>query len=95
MKRKKERRPFSTTRLKNQILNVVKNPFNMIVLVSLIVLFCLIVIPLLTMVKSTFTLAQSELRRNPGASVGDFTLYYWKYMISADSTEGMIRGRVM
>ena len=29
-------------RFKNQFLNVVKNPFNMIVFVSLIVLFCLI-----------------------------------------------------
>ena len=66
---------MTKTRLKNLILNVVKNPFNMIVLVSLIVLFCLIVIPLLTMVKETFTLAQSELRRVDG-KVGDFTLYY-------------------
>ena len=90
MKRKKERRPFSTTRLKNQILNVVKNPFNMIVLVSLVVLFCLIVIPLLTMVKSTFTLAQSELRRNPGAHVGDFTLYYWKYMIASNMSKAVL-----
>ena len=71
------KKPLTKKRLKNLILNVVKNPFNMIVLVSLIVLFCLIVIPLLTMVKSTFTLAQSELRRVDG-KVGDFTLYYWK-----------------
>jgi len=74
------KKPLTKKRLKNLILNVVKNPFNMIVLVSLIVLFCLIVIPLLTMVKSTFTLAQSELRRVDG-KVGDFTLYYWKYML--------------
>ena len=90
MKRKKERRPFNATRLKNQILNVVKNPFNMIVLISLIVLFCLIVIPLLTMVKSTFTLAQSELRRNPGAHLGDFTLYYWKYMIASSMSKAVL-----
>ena len=46
------KKPLTKKRLKNLILNVVRNPFNMIVLVSLIVLFCLIVIPLLTMVKS-------------------------------------------
>ena len=62
----------------------------MIVLISLIVLFCLIVIPLLTMVKSTFTLAQSELRRNPGAHVGDFTLYYWKYMIASSMSKAVL-----
>ena len=55
MKRKNVKRPFSKTRLKNQILNVVKNPFNMIVAVSMVILFCLIVIPLLQMIASTFT----------------------------------------
>ncbi len=84
------KKPLTKTRLKNLILNVVKNPFNMIVLVSLIVLFCLIVIPLLTMVKSTFTMAQSELRRNPGAAVGDFTLYYWKYMLSGAMAKAVL-----
>ena len=83
------KKPLTKKRLKNLILNVVKNPFNMIVLVSLIVLFCLIVIPLLTMVKSTFTLAQSELRRVDG-KVGDFTLYYWKYMLAGKLSKAVL-----
>ncbi len=70
-------------RFKNQFLNVVKNPFNMIVFVSLIVLFCLIVIPLLQMIASTFTAAKGEIRRI-GGNVGDFTLYYWRYIISSN-----------
>ena len=80
MKRKKERRPFNKVRLKNQILGVVKNPFNMIVAISLVILFCLIVIPLLQMVASTFTAARTEIKRI-GGEVGDFTLYYWKYLL--------------
>lgn len=80
MKRKRERRPFNKTRLKNQILNVVKNPFNMIVAISLVILFCLIVIPLLQMIASTFTLARAEAKRY-GGQVGDFTLYYWRYIL--------------
>ena len=83
------KKPLTKKRLKNLILNVVKNPFNMIVLVSLIVLFCLILIPLLTMVKSTFTLAQSELRRVDG-KVGDFTLYYWKYMLASKMSKAVL-----
>ena len=83
------KKPLTKKRLKNLILNVVKNPFNMIVLVSLIVLFCLILIPLLTMVKSTFTLAQSELRRVDG-KVGDFTLYYWKYMLAGKLSKAVL-----
>ena len=85
---------MTKTRLKNLILNVVKNPFNMIVLVSLVVLFCLIVIPLLTMVKETFTLAQSELRRVDG-KVGDFTLYYWKYMLAGKLSKAVLREPLM
>ena len=83
------KKPLTKKRLKNLILNVVRNPFNMIVLVSLIVLFCLIVIPLLTMIKSTFTLAQSELRRVDG-HVGDFTLYYWKYMLTGKLSKAVL-----
>ena len=63
----------------------------MIVLISLIILFCLIVIPLLSMVKSTFTLAQSELRRVDGR-VGDFTLYYWKYMLASNMSKAVLWG---
>ena len=80
MKRKNVKRPFSKTRLKNQILNVVKNPFNMIVAVSMVILFCLIVIPLLQMIASTFTAAKGEIKRI-GGDVGDITLYYWKYLL--------------
>lgn len=80
--KKRERRPFNKTRLKNQVLNVVKNPFNVIVAISLVVLFCLIIIPLLQMIASTFTVAKSELRRIDGVQVGDFTLWYWKYILT-------------
>lgn len=83
MKAQTTRRPFNKTRLKNQFFNVIKNPFNMIVAISLVILFCLIVIPLLQMVASTFTTAKSELRRI-GGNVGDFTLYYWKYMLTSN-----------
>ena len=80
MKRKKVHHPFSKTRLKNQILGVIKNPFNMIIAISLVILFCLIVIPLLQMIASTFTTASAEVRRI-GGQPGDFTLYYWKYLL--------------
>ena len=89
-KRNLPKKPLTGKRLKNLILNVVKNPFNMIVLVSLVILFCLIVIPLLTMVKTTFVMAQSELRRNPGAHVGQFTLYYWRYMLVSNMSNAVL-----
>ena len=85
------RKPLTRRRLKNLILNVLKNPFNMVVLVSLIILFCLIIIPLLTMISSTFTLAQGELRRVQG-HVGDFTLYYWKYILTGTMANAVLWG---
>ena len=85
------RKLLTKRRLKNLILNVLKNPFNMVVLVSLIILFCLIIIPLLTMISSTFTLAQGELRRVQG-HVGDFTLYYWKYILTGTMANAVLWG---
>ncbi|MCQ2447325.1 MAG: iron ABC transporter permease [Oscillibacter sp.] len=86
------KKPMTPKRFKNLFLSVVTNPFNMIVLVSLIVLFCLIAVPLLTMIKSTFVVAQSELRRIPGARVGDFTLYYWKYLFASTMSKAILWG---
>ena len=77
-----KKKPMTSKRAKNLFLNVVTNPFNMIVLICLICLIGLIVVPLLEMLKNTITLAQSELRRVHG-NVGDFTLYYWKYMCAS------------
>ncbi len=92
MKSRKIHRPFSAKRLKNQVLGVIRNPFNIIVGISLIILFCLIVIPLLQMIASTFTVAKGELRRIRGAEVGDFTLYYWKYLLTGQMASATLWG---
>ena len=89
VKRGKIRYPITKERLKNQFLNVVRNPFNMIVFFSLIILFCLIVIPLLQMVASTFTAAKSEIRRI-GGKPGDFTLYYWRYILLSNMSQSTL-----
>ena len=86
---KKVRNPLTWKRIKNQILNVVTNPFNMVVFISLVLLFCLIVIPLLTMLKETVTLASGELRRVEG-QVGDFTMYYWKYVFASKMSSAVL-----
>lgn len=76
-------------RLKNQFFNLVGNPFNMVVFISLVALVALIVLPLLQMLKETVTLSRSELRRVDG-QVGDFTLYYWKYLLSSQMTGAVL-----
>ena len=88
-----KKRSFNKTRLKNQFLNIVKNPFNMIVAISLVILFCLIVIPLLQMVASTFTASGSkkELKRI-GVGAGEFTLYYWRYILFSNMASATLWG---
>ena len=54
-----KRPPMTKTRFKNQLLNVIGNPFNMIVFFTLILLFITIVIPLLSMVQNTFVVSKS------------------------------------
>lgn len=63
----------------------------MIVAISLIILFCLIVIPLLQMVAETFTTSKSEIRRI-GGNVGDFTLYYWRYILVSNMAGATLWG---
>ena len=81
------RKPLTGERLKNQIFNVIGNPFNMIVFFTLIILFCLIIIPLLNMLQNSFMVAKAELRQIPGAKIGDYTLYYWKYLLASPLTK--------
>ena len=85
-----KRPPMTKTRFKNQFLSVIGNPFNMIVLFTLILLFITIVIPLLSMVQNTFVVAKSELRNIPGSKVGDYTLWYWKYLLASPLTKTIL-----
>lgn len=49
-------------RFKNQVKAVVTNPYNVIVLVAIVLLTYLIVLPLVDMLSTTFQLAQRDLR---------------------------------
>ncbi len=89
MKKGDFRKPFTWKRLKNQVFGVLGNPFNMIVFISLVVLIVLIIVPLLQMLRTTFTLAASELRRVDG-QVGDFTLYYWKQLFASNLSSAVL-----
>ena len=82
--------PMTKERLKNQFNSLIGNPFNVIVFITLILLFVLIIIPLLSMVHNTFIVAKSELRNIPGANVGDYTLWYWKYLIASPLTKTIL-----
>src|SRR5574344_2992305 len=79
----KEQNYSKTKRLKNQIVSVVTNPYNIIVVIAVILLTYLIVLPLLDMLSTTFSLAQRDLRAVPGGVAGEFTFYYWKRLLAS------------
>ena len=89
--RPKEENYSKSKRLKNQIKAVVTNPYNVIVLIAILLLTYLIVLPLLDMISSTFELAQRDLRvMGPDAKVGQFTLYYWQRLLASELSMSML-----
>lgn len=77
-------------RLKNQIRAVVTNPYNVIVLIAIVMLTYLIVLPLLDMLSTTFQLAQRDLRSVPGGVAGQFTFYYWQRLLASELSMNML-----
>ncbi len=70
-------------RLTNQIKALVTNPYNIIVLVAIILLSYLILVPLLDMVSTSFTLSARDARRLKGEA-GQFSLYYWQRLLTGN-----------
>ena len=77
-------------RLKNQIKAVVTNPYNIIVLIAVVLLVYLIVLPLLDMIATTFELAQRDIRAVGGGKAGDFTLYSWQRLLASELSWTML-----
>lgn len=86
----KEQNYSKTKRLKNQIVSVVTNPYNIIVVIAVILLTYLIVLPLLDMLSTTFSLAQRDLRAVPGGVAGEFTFYYWKRLLASSLSMNLL-----
>ncbi len=84
-----KRPPMTKKRFKNQFLSVIGNPFNVIVLITLIMLFIFIVVPLLTMVLNTFTVTRGsqDIARlmDPDVSAGDYSLWAWNFLFGPDN----------
>ena len=77
-------------KFKNAFLGVVTNPYNVIVVVAIVLLVYLIVVPLVEMITTTFELQQVDLRRFPGAQVGDFTLHHWNRLVNSNLSKALL-----
>ena len=82
--------PFRWKRIKNALINAFTNPYNIIVIVSLIVLSYLIIVPLIEIISTTFEVLPRDVRRIPGSEAGDFTLYYWNRLLFSDVSGSLL-----
>lgn len=88
---KSEDHRFSKSkRLKNQILAVVTNPYNIIVVVTILLLTYLIIFPLLDMLSTTFSLSQRDLRQVTNGVTGQFTFFYWKRLLASELSVNLL-----
>nr|MCR4706178.1 ABC transporter permease subunit [Lachnospiraceae bacterium] len=76
-------------RIRNRIKTILSNPYNMIVLVSILLLTYLIVFPLCDMIATSFTLARRDVRL-AGGHTGDFTAYYWIRIFASELTQNLL-----
>jgi iron(III) transport system permease protein len=77
-------------KFKNALLGLITNPYNIIVVVSIILLAYLIVVPLIEMISTTFELQQVDVRRVRGATEGQFTLYYWTRLLTSQLSKALL-----
>lgn len=86
-----EARAFSRKRrFKNNVLNVITNPYNLIVLAVIVLLAYLIIVPLIDMLTTTFKVVQRDMSRIPGSKIGDFTLYYWNRLLFSNVSYSLL-----
>ncbi len=85
------RKEFSRKRrLMNELQSVIKNPYNVMVVISVVFMIYLILIPLGQMIIQTFTLAEADAMRVEAGREGIFTLYYWKRVLASSISQKML-----
>ncbi len=75
-------------RFKNQLKDVLCNPFNLITLLAFIVLIAFVVVPLLSIAKESFILDATAARRAK-AEEGSLGIYYWQYLMTGRMAKTM------
>ena len=77
------------TRLKNQLKDVLLNPFNLMTLIAFVILIVFVVVPLFSLVKESFILDAAAARRAKAAE-GSWSVYYWQYLLAGKMAKTMV-----
>ena len=84
------RRWRGAEKARNVLASLFTNPYNVISLVSLVVLLYLIVVPLGEIVSTTFKWQPKDARLVEGAVPGAFTTYHWKEMFAGEVARSLL-----
>lgn len=76
------------TRLKNQLKELIFNPFNLITLIAFLILIAFVVIPLVSIAKESFILDATAARRAK-VEEGTWGIYYWQYLLTGKMAKTM------
>ncbi|MGI5092741.1 hypothetical protein [Treponema socranskii] len=83
--------PYSRLRrAKNIFRDWFMNPYNLLVIASIIVLLFFVVVPLLEMVFTSFQVDVKDVSRIKKSAAGDWTLYYWKRLLNSVISKNML-----
>lgn len=77
-------------RFRNQLKSTVTNPYNVMVVISVLLMVYLILIPLAQMIIQTVTLAEADVARVEGGREGMLTAYYWKRVLFSSISNKML-----
>lgn len=64
--------------------------YNVMTAIAIVILICLVIIPLMEMVATTFQLAAKDVRRVEGGKTGAWTLYYWGKLLCSEVSQNML-----
>ena len=86
--------PF-VEKAKNVTISLLSNPYNVISIVSAILLIYLIVVPLGEIVTTTLKWQPKDIRISPEAIPGHFTLYHWIEMLTGKTAAALLYGPLL
>lgn len=76
-------------RIRNKTMAVIRSPYSLLTMLSLIILFLLVIVPLFMVLRTSFTMAAADVRR-AGMAEGQLTFYYWKYIFASHMSESVL-----
>lgn len=79
-----------SSRAVNWLRNGVTNPYNIMVIVLVLLLAALVVWPLVEMIVTTLKLDATDVPRVKGSTEGMWTLYYWKRLLFSTVSQNML-----